>query len=90
MLLNFIIEDETIKGITALDIKSSKVIQILAKKVIVATGGYGGIYSGYNTNSTASTGDAQAAALRAGVKLSNMEYIQFHPTSLQDSCILIK
>ena len=89
MLLNFIVEDNSAKGITYLDIESTQVKQILAKKIITASGGYAGIYSGFNTNSTATTGDAAAAALRAGCELSNMEYIQFHPTAMKDSCILI-
>ena len=89
MLLNFIVEKGEVKGITCIDIQTSEVKQILAKKVIVASGGYGGIYSGYNTNSTATTGDAISAALRAGCELANMEYIQFHPTSLKGNCILI-
>jgi succinate dehydrogenase / fumarate reductase flavoprotein subunit len=89
MLLNFIVEDKTIKGITCLDIKTSEVKQVLAKRVIVASGGYAGVYHGYTTNSTATTGDAIAAALRVGCDVSNMEYIQFHPTSMKDSCILI-
>ena len=89
MLLNFIVEGEEIKGITCLDIQNSQVKQILAKKVIVASGGYAGIYNQYNTNSTATTGDAISAALRAGCEISNMEYVQFHPTALKDSCILI-
>jgi succinate dehydrogenase / fumarate reductase flavoprotein subunit len=89
MLLNLIIENNTVKGITCLDIKTAQVKQILSKKVIIATGGYGGIYSNYNTNSTATTGDGIAAAQRAGVALENMEYIQFHPTALKGSCILV-
>jgi succinate dehydrogenase / fumarate reductase flavoprotein subunit len=89
MLLNFIIEDNTIKGITTLDIKTSEVKQLDAKCVIVASGGYGAIYEGYTTNSNASTGDAIAAALRANVQIANMEYIQFHPTTLKENSILL-
>ena len=89
MLLNFIVEDNTIRGITYFDIENGKVEQLLAKKVIVATGGYAGIYNGYTTNSTASTGDSISAAIKAGCEVSNMEYIQFHPTAMKDSCILI-
>ncbi|MEA3498033.1 MAG: FAD-dependent oxidoreductase [Campylobacterota bacterium] len=89
MLLNFIVENGEAKGITCIDIETSEIKQILAKKVIVASGGYGGIYNSYNTNSTATTGDAISSALRVGCRLSNMEYIQFHPTSMKDSCILI-
>jgi succinate dehydrogenase / fumarate reductase flavoprotein subunit len=89
ILLNFIVENNEIKGITALDITTSEVKQFLAKTVIVATGGYAGIYSGFTTNSTATTGDAIAAALRVGCEVANMEYIQFHPTAMRGSCILI-
>ncbi|MEA3512304.1 MAG: FAD-dependent oxidoreductase [Campylobacterota bacterium] len=89
MLLNFIVDNGVVKGITSLDIATSEVKQILAKKVVVASGGYAGIYSGFTTNSTATTGDAIAAALRVGCEVSNMEYIQFHPTSMRGNCILI-
>lgn len=89
MLLNFIVDDATIKGITTFDIQTSKVKQILAKSVIVASGGYGAIYEGYTTNSNASTGDAIAAALRANVAIANMEFVQFHPTTLKESSILL-
>lgn len=89
MLLNFIVQNNTVKGITCIDINHSEVKQILAKTVIVASGGYAGIYGGFNTNSTANTGDVIASALRAGCKLSNMEYIQFHPTALKENCVLI-
>ncbi len=89
MLLNLIVEEDTVKGITALDIETVQVKQIEAKSVIIASGGYGAVYNNYNTNSTATTGDAVAAALRAGCKLSNMEYIQFHPTAMKGSCILL-
>lgn len=89
MLLNFIIEKNTIKGITTLDIKTCEVKQIVAKSVIVASGGYGALYEGYTTNSNASTGDAIAAALRADVQIANMEYIQFHPTTIKENSVLL-
>ncbi len=89
MVLDFIVENGVVKGVTALDIETTKVKQIATKKVITASGGYAGIYTNYNTNSTATTGDTVAAALRAGCELSNMEYIQFHPTALKDSCVLL-
>ena len=61
----------------------------MAKRVIVATGGYISLYNGFNTNSKATTGDGIAAALRAGAKLSNMEFIQFHPTAIKGANVLI-
>jgi succinate dehydrogenase / fumarate reductase flavoprotein subunit len=89
MLLSLIIEDDTIKGITVLDINTSEVREILAKTVIIATGGYAAVYSGHTTNSYATTGDAIAIALKSGVEVSNLEFVQFHPTSMLGNSILI-
>ena len=89
MILNLIVKENCIYGITALDIKNGEVKEYKAKKVILATGGYAGIYSGFTTNSKATTGDGIAAAYRAGVELSNMEFVQFHPTAMRGNNILI-
>lgn len=92
-LLNYIVEgadtSRRTSGATFLDMKTGEVIEIRAKSVIVATGGYSRIYHGFSTNSTASTGDGLAAAIRAGAKLSDIEFVQFHPTALKKSAILI-
>ncbi len=89
LMLNLIVENKTVKGLTAFNITTGETEEYLAKKVILATGGYGGIYYDYTTNSYATTGDGQAIALRAGAKLKDMEYIQFHPTTLDKNNILI-
>ena len=89
MLLSFIIEDKMVKGITCLDLVTSEVKQILASNVIVASGGYGSLYHGFTTNSSATTGDSIAAALEQKIEVSNMEYIQFHPTALKKSFVLM-
>lgn len=92
-LLNYIIEGEGdarySSGATFLNIRTGEVVEIRAKSVIIATGGYGSLFHGFTTNSTASTGDGAAAALRAGAKLSDMEFVQFHPTALKSSALLI-
>ncbi len=88
-LLNLILKGDTIKGATFLDIRSGEVIQINAKSVVIATGGYASLYHGYTTNAYGSTGDGVAAVLRAGGAVSDMEFIQFHPTALKHSSILI-
>ena len=90
-LLNCIVENEEarISGATFLNIKTGEVLEIRAKTVIIATGGYGQVYSGFSTNSTASTGDGIAAAIRAGARVSDIEFVQFHPTALKNSAILI-
>ncbi|MCJ7764466.1 MAG: FAD-dependent oxidoreductase, partial [Thiovulaceae bacterium] len=76
-------------GATALNIKTGEVEAFKAKTVIMATGGYSRIYQKHSTNATGSTGDGLAAAIRAGAKLSDMEFVQFHPTGLKKSSILI-
>jgi succinate dehydrogenase/fumarate reductase flavoprotein subunit len=89
LVLNLIVEDNTCKGISALDIQSGVVSQILAKTVIISSGGYAGIYTNHTTNSYSNTADGIAIAYNAGCELSNMEFIQFHPTTLENSNILI-
>lgn len=76
-------------GVSVLNKRSGEVEIYEAPSVIVATGGYSRVFNNYSTNSVASTGDGAAAALRAGAKLSNMEFVQFHPTALKESSILI-
>ena len=88
-LLNLIIKDGVSKGATFLDIRTGEVKQIDAKSVVMATGGYASLYHGFTTNAYGSTGDGVAAVLRAGGAVSDMEFIQFHPTALKHSAILI-
>lgn len=88
-LMDFIIEDESVKGAVFLDIKTSQLHEIHAKSVIVATGGYSKVFHDFSTNSVASTGDGIAASLRAGCRISDIEFMQFHPTALANSAILI-
>jgi succinate dehydrogenase / fumarate reductase flavoprotein subunit len=82
-------EDGSICGALVLNIRSGEIEHHFAKSVILAGGGYSRIYDKYSTNSTASTGDAIAVAARAGAKLLGMEFVQFHPTGLKNSSILI-
>jgi len=85
--LELIVEESTCKGvITLLD---GKIEALESHSVILATGGYAGIYHGYSTNAMESTGDGVAMALRAGARLSDMEFVQFHPTSLKSSSVLV-
>ncbi len=88
-LLDLSVKNNHVNGAVFYDIRDGKVIYIEAKSVILASGGYGGIYYRYTTNTNQSTGDGVIVAFRAGAKLSNMEFIQFHPTGLKDSGILI-
>ncbi len=78
-----------VSGATALNLRTGEVEVHEARSVIIATGGYSRIYHNHATNATGSTGDGIAAALRAGARLSDMEFIQFHPTALKSSSVLI-
>ena len=91
LVLNFI-KDKTsnsIRGVQTLNIANGEVSQLFAKSIIIASGGYGGLFSNYTTNSTATTGEVLNASLEIGCELENMEFVQFHPTSLKENRILI-
>jgi len=88
-LLNLIVEEKTVLGATFLNVVTGEVEEVLAKATIIATGGYAGLYKNFTTNSEGATGDGIAAVLRAGGSLSDMEFVQFHPTALKSSASLI-
>ncbi len=71
-------------GAYVLDCDKSEVIKITAKVTVLATGGLGQVYL-HTTNPSIATGDGFAMAYRAGAKIGDMEFIQFHPTSLFSS-----
>jgi L-aspartate oxidase len=75
-----LIQNENCWGAFALDSTKNEVLKITAKATVLATGGLGQVYL-HTTNPLIATGDGFAMAYRAGVKIANMEFIQFHPTS---------
>ena len=80
--------ENKITGLTAIDMRHGKMCSFAAKAVILATGGAGRMYS-FTTNSAIKTGDGLALALRAGATLKDMEFVQFHPTALPHTGILM-
>ncbi len=85
---DFIIEDNKFKGVMAFDIPTGEIRIFKARAGIVATGGLGRLF-GYTTYSHLVTGDGLAIALRRGMRLKDIEFVQFHPTGLVPSGILI-
>lgn len=89
MMLSIATFKEQLSGITILRRRDSQVIAFACKSLILAGGGYAGIYRGHSTNSQESSGDVLAIALKARMRLVNMEFVQFHPTTLPGSGTLI-
>ena len=83
-----VVNDGRCQGVVCWDLLNGGIKVIAAKTVILATGGAGRLYRA-TTNAYACTGDGMAMALRAGVPLKDMEFMQFHPTTLYPSGILI-
>ena len=71
-----------------MEMRTGQVQAIAAKAVVLATGGLGRVYQP-TTNSLISTGDGMSLAYRAGAPLMDMEFVQFHPTTLKDSGVLL-
>jgi succinate dehydrogenase / fumarate reductase, flavoprotein subunit len=85
---SLVVENNRCTGCTALEIRTGKVHGFSADAILMATGGFGRIYS-QSTNALINTGDGTALAFQAGASLKDMEFVQFHPTSLAGTNILI-
>ena len=85
---SLVVDNGKVSGVVAYDIKTGKFEGIAAKAVLFATGGYGQVYSS-NTNALINTGDGMAVSIKAGVPLMDMEFVQFHPTTLKSTGILV-
>jgi succinate dehydrogenase / fumarate reductase flavoprotein subunit len=82
------VEDGVGSGIVAYNIRNGELELVTAKATIFATGGLGRVYR-KTTNGYASTADGTAIAYRAGIPLMDMEFVQFHPTSLKENGVLL-
>jgi succinate dehydrogenase flavoprotein subunit len=85
---SLIMEDGRCRGVIAWDLIHGGLQAMSAKAVVLATGGSGRLFL-TSTNAVINTGDGMALAYRAGVPLEDMEFVQFHPTTLKDTGILI-
>ncbi len=83
-----LVDEGRVQGVVAIDLKSGKVEAITAGAVILCTGGCGKIFP-FTTNASIKSGDGMALAYRAGAPLKDMEFLQYHPTGLPFTGILI-
>ncbi len=81
--------DNKVSGVVTLRRIDSSVMVYPAKAVILAGGGYAGLFRGFSTNASDYTGDMYAIALRVGLTLQDMEFVQFHPTGLAKTSYLV-
>ena len=82
--IDLILKNKECIGAKMLDIKNREICDIFARVTVLATGGIGFVYQN-TTNPEIATGDGIAMALRAGARIEDMEFVQFHPTTLNKS-----
>ncbi len=85
---SIIVMGNKIAGLTAIELKTGKMLALRAKAIVIATGGHERIYE-FTTFSHTATGDGMTMAYRAGAPLKDMEFVQFHPTGLVPPGVLI-
>ncbi|HKX55391.1 MAG TPA: FAD-binding protein, partial [Xanthomonadales bacterium] len=86
--LELLHHDSRCSGVVVMELRSGRFFRFDAGAVILATGGAGRIFP-FTTNGAIKTGDGMAMALRAGVPLKDMEFVQYHPTGLPGTGILL-
>ncbi len=83
-----LMDNGRVQGVVAIELMSGKIQAITAKAVILCTGGCGRVFP-FTTNAAIKNGDGMALAFRAGAPLKDMEFVQYHPTGLPFTGILI-
>ena len=83
-----LVDEGRVQGVVAIELMSGRIQAITAKAVILCTGGCGRIFP-FTTNANIKNGDGMALAYRAGAPLKDMEFVQYHPTGLPFTGILI-
>jgi len=81
--------NNSVSGVVSLRRFDSSIVVYPAKSVILAGGGYAGIFRGYSTNAQDYVGNLHAIGLRAGLNLKDMEFVQFHPTGFLKTSYLV-
>ncbi len=87
-VIKVLTEEKAFQGLMVYDLKHGQIEVVRAKAALMATGGYGQVFL-RTTNDAINTGDGMALALRAGASLQDMEFVQFHPTTLFGSNLLV-
>nr|WP_086938070.1 fumarate reductase (quinol) flavoprotein subunit [Thaumasiovibrio occultus] len=87
-VVDLIVSEGEVQGVIAIHMSEGELVCIKAKSVVLATGGAGRVYN-CNTNGGIVTGDGMAMAYRHGVPLRDMEFVQYHPTGLPGTGILM-
>ncbi|MFC1507819.1 fumarate reductase (quinol) flavoprotein subunit [Pseudomonadota bacterium] len=87
-VVDLLVEEGEVQGLIAIHMAEGELVCIKAKSVVLATGGAGRVYN-CNTNGGIVTGDGMAMAFRHGVPLRDMEFVQYHPTGLPGTGILM-
>jgi fumarate reductase flavoprotein subunit len=83
-----LIDDGRVHGVVAMELRTGRIEAITAKSVVLCNGGSGKVFP-FTTNAAICTGDGMALAYRAGAPLKDMEFVQYHPTGLPFTGILI-
>ena len=83
-----LIDDGRVYGVVAIELRTGRIEAITAKSVVLCNGGSGKVFP-FTTNAAICTGDGMALAYRAGAPLKDMEFVQYHPTGLPFTGILI-
>lgn len=89
ILLELLQDSGRVTGARFFELSSGKIQTVKAKAVILATGGYASIFFNHTTNTPQSSGDGIVAAMNIGADIRNMEFVQFHPTTLKHSSLLV-
>ncbi len=86
--LDLMVEDGRVQGLTCMEMRTGKIVLVMAKTVIIASGGASKLFP-FTTNGAIKTGDGMRMAYQAGVALKDMEFVQYHPTGLPGTGVLL-